>query len=178
MSKRSGDLLSAATLVFFVTIFGRLLGFVRDLIIARYFGATADTDAFLIAWMVPETVSPLLFDGAMVLVFVPLFGRELEKEGTVGNLLSRTFSPVAVALAILSTAVALSAPWTVPLLAPGLPASTEVSAVNMMSIASITIFFIGLAGYMRAVLNSYQVFGVPAAVYVGYNLGILVSILL
>jgi putative peptidoglycan lipid II flippase len=115
LSKRSGDLLSAAALVFLVTVFGRLLGFIRDLMIARYFGATADTDAFLIAWMVPETVSPLLFDGAMVWVFVPLFGRELEKKGTVSSLLSRTLSPVAAALAILSAAVALSAPWTVPL---------------------------------------------------------------
>lgn len=177
MSKGS-NLLSAAALVFVVTTFGRLLGLVRDLVIARYFGASADTDAFLVAWMIPETVSSLLLDGAIVFVLVPLFARELEKEGTIRNLLPRTLPSVAAVLVVLSAAVALSAPWTVPLLAPGLSASTELLAVRMVGIASITIFFIGLAGYARAALNSHQIFGVPAAVYAGYNLGILGSILL
>lgn len=177
LSKRSG-LLSAAALVFVLISFGRLLGFVRDLVIARYFGATAETDAFLLAWMVPETVSPLLLEGALAFVLIPLFARELEKEGTLKTLLSLTFPPVAVALLVLSAAVALSAPWTVPLLAPGLSASTELAAVRMVGIASVTIFFIGLAGYARAALNSQNIFGVPAAVYAMYNIGILGSILL
>lgn len=177
MSKRR-ELLSAAALVFIVTTLGRLLGFVRDLVIARYFGATTGTDAFLIAWMIPETVSPLLLEGAMALVLVPLFARELEKEGTVEEILRRTLAPVAAALLVVSAAVALSAPWTVPLLAPGLPASTELSAIRMVGLASVTIFFIGLAGYARAALNSRQIFGIPAAVYIGYNIGILGSILL
>ena len=177
MSQRS-TLLQAAALVFVVTALGRLLGFVRDLVIAQYFGATSDTDAFLIAWMIPETVSPLLLEQAMALVLIPLFARELEREGTISGLLPRTLLPTAAALLVLSAAVALSASWTVPLLAPGLPASTELAAVRMVAIASITIFFIGLAGYARATLNSCHVFGVPAAVYAAYNLGILGSILL
>jgi putative peptidoglycan lipid II flippase len=175
---KGSSLLSAAALVFVVTTFGRLLGFVRDLAIARYFGASADTDAFLIAWMIPETISPLLLDGAMIFVLVPLFARELEKEGTIEGILPRTLPPIAAVLLVISAVAALSAPWTVPLLAPGLSASAELSAVRMVGIASVTIFFIGLAGYVRAALNSHQIFGVPAAVYVGYNLGILGCILL
>lgn len=164
--------------MFAVTVLGRLLGFVRDLVIAQYFGATSTTDAFLIAWMIPETASPLLLEQAMALVLVPLLARELEKEGSIKGVLPRTLGPVAAALSATSAVVALSAPWTVPLLAPGLSPSTELSAVRMSQIASVTIFFIGLAGYARAALNSRQIFGVPAVVYIAYNLGILGSILL
>lgn len=179
MSKRRLEsLLPAAALVFIITIFGRLLGFVRDLVIARYFGATAHTDAFLIAWMIPETVSPLLLEGALILALIPLFAKELEKQGTIEGLLTRTFSPILAILLVLSAVVALSAPWTVSLLAPGFSASAEQEAVRMVGIASVTVFFIGLAGYARAALNSYQIFGVPAAVYACYNLGILGSIIL
>ncbi len=177
MSKPS-KLLSAATIVFVVTTLGRLLGFVRDLVVARYFGATAETDAFLIAWMIPETVTPLLLDGALILVLIPLFSRELEDKDTLEGLLPRTLPPIAAALLALSIAVALSAPWTVPLLAPGLSASAKQDAIRMVGIASATIFFIGLAGYARAALNAREIWGIPAAVFAAYNLGILGSILL
>jgi len=170
--------LSAAALVVVVTTFGRLLGFVRDLVIAHYFGANANTDAFLIAWMIPETVTPLLLEGVMLLTLMPLFSRELERRDTLEKILSRTLAPIIAVLLVLSAAVALSAPWTVPLLAPGLSTSTEFMAVRMVGIASVTIFFIGLAGYAWAALNSKHIFGVPSAVYAAYNLGILGSIVL
>jgi putative peptidoglycan lipid II flippase len=54
----------------------------------------------------------------------------------------------------------------------------ELLAVRMVGVASITICFIGLAGYARAALNAYQIFGIPASVYAAYNIGILGSILL
>lgn len=164
--------------MFAVTTLGRLLGFVRDLVIARYFGAGVETDAFLIAWMVPETVSSLLLDGAMGFVLVPLFARELGKGVPMKDLLARTLPPVLAALSAVSAAVAVSASWIVPLIAPGLSASAELSATKMVWIASTTIIFIGLAGYARAALNAHQIFGVPSAVYAGYNLGILGSVLL
>lgn len=178
LRNHSDKLLSTVALVVVVTSSGRLLGFIRDLLIARYFGADAETDAFVIAWMIPETVSPLLLEGAMLLVLVPLFAQELEKKGTIKGLVPRTLSSIAAVLLVLSAAVAFSAPWTVPLLAPGLSVSTEQEAVRMVGVTSVTIFFIGLAGYARAVLNSYQIFGVPSAVFAAYNLGILGSILL
>jgi len=170
--------LSAAALVVVVTTFGRLLGFVRDLVIAHYYGASANTDAFLIAWMIPETVTPLLLEGVMLLALMPLFARELERRDTLEEVLSRTLPPIIAVLLVLSAAVALSAPWTVPLLAPGLSTSTKLMAVRMVGIASVTIFFIGLAGYAWAALNSKHIFGVPSAVYAAYNLGILGSIVL
>jgi putative peptidoglycan lipid II flippase len=153
-----------------------LLGFVRDLVIAQYFGATSATDAFLIAWMIPETVGPLLLDGAMSFVMIPLFARELEARGTLREFVSRTLLPVAAALLAVSIVVALAAPLVVRILAPGL--AEPDSAVEMVRIAASTVLFIGLAGYAGASLRARQVFGIPAAVYMAYNVGILACILI
>jgi putative peptidoglycan lipid II flippase len=170
------SLLQAAVFVFVVTTLGRLLGFVRDLVIAQYFGATSTTDAFLIAWMIPETVSPLLLDGAMSFVLIPLFARELEARGTLREFVGRTLLPVATVLLAVSIVVALGAPLMVRFLAPGL--AEPDSAVQMVRIVACTVLFIGLAGYVGASLRAHQVFGIPAAVYVAYNVGILACILI
>lgn len=175
MSERR-SLLQAAVFVFVVTTLGRLLGFVRDLVIAQYFGATSTTDAFLIAWMIPETVSPLLLDGAMSFVLIPLFARELEARGTLREFVGRTLLPVATVLLAVSIVVALGAPLMVRFLAPGL--AEPDSAVQMVRIVACTVLFIGLAGYVGASLRAHQVFGIPAAVYVAYNVGILACILI
>lgn len=174
MDKR--NLLNAAMLVTVIVMSGRFLGFIRDLVIARSFGASPETDAFILAWTIPETAGPLLLDGAMIFVLVPLFAREIELRGTPKEFVARSLLPVSAALLVMTASVALTAPWIVQILAPGLAAPDL--AVQMVRIASVTVFFLGLSGYVRAVLNAHQIFGVPATVYIAYNVGILGSILL
>ena len=176
MSDKSRGILQAVALVAGITTLGRLLGFVRDLVIAKYFGASAATDAFMVAWTIPESVSSLIMEGAMVFVLVPMFTRELELTGSMRGLVARSFLPVAVALVALTGLAALLAVWLVRVLAPGL-ADPE-SAVQMVRVTALTIFFMGLAGYATAALNARQIFGIPSAVFAAYNVGILDAILL
>ncbi|MFC1402238.1 hypothetical protein ACEZDJ_13180, partial [Streptacidiphilus sp. N1-5] len=61
---------------------GSLLGLFRDLLLARYFGAGQGTDAFLVAWTVPETAAPLLIEDAMAFLMVPAFSLALSAEDT------------------------------------------------------------------------------------------------
>ncbi len=174
MGGKTRGILRTAALVAAVTTLGRLLGFVRDLTIAQYFGASAETDAFMVAWTIPESVSSLVMEGAMIFVLVPLFSKELELTGSVRGLVSRSLLPVAVALLAFTLLTAFLALWLVQILAPGL-AEPELAA-RMVRIAAATIFFMGLAGYATAALNASQIFGIPAAVFAAYNLGILASI--
>jgi putative peptidoglycan lipid II flippase len=60
----NATIVRAAAITAALTAVGSFLGLIRDLLLARWFGATGSTDAFLVAWTVPETVSPLLVEGA------------------------------------------------------------------------------------------------------------------
>src|SRR5215204_5192851 len=175
MESRGRSLLRAAALVAAVSVLGRVLGFVRDLVIAHYFGASSLTDAFMVAWTIPETAAPLLQEGAAVWVLVPLFAKELEDQGTLRDSVTRSFLPVVVILLLLASVLALTAPWVAQVLAPGL--DDHELADQMVRMAAPTIFFLGLAGYATATLNAQQIFGIPAAVTAAYNLGIIGCIL-
>ncbi|MEO3887100.1 lipid II flippase MurJ [Nonomuraea sp. B5E05] len=153
---------------------GSLFGFVRDLLLGTTFGADAGTDAFLVAWTIPETAAPLLIEGAMAFVLVPLFSRAVEAGDDLRVLVSSTLPYLCLALAALSAVAAAGAPWLVGLLAPGIPRADL--AADCMRVASVTILTFGLAGYLSAALRSHQTFAPPAAIYVAYNLGIIVCL--
>ncbi len=155
---------------------GSLLGLIRDMYIARYFGASADTDAFLVAWTIPETVTPVLGEGALLYLLVPLLSREIELRGSPQRVLDRTFLPVVVTLAVLAGAVALAAPAIVAALAPGL-VEPEV-AVRCVRVASVTVLFLGLSGYMTATLRATGSFLISPWVYTVYNVVILALMML
>jgi putative peptidoglycan lipid II flippase len=172
----TGTVLRAAALAAGLTALGSLLGLLRDLSLARFFGATGETDAFLVAWTVPETASPLLIEGAMAFLMVPIFVRALAEQGTLGGVVRATLPRIAAPLALTAGAVAVAAPVLVHLLAPGLSEPAE--AVRAMRVTAVTVLTFGLAGYLGAALRSAHVFGWPASIYIAYNVGILGSMAL
>jgi murein biosynthesis integral membrane protein MurJ len=172
----SGLIVRATVLAATLTVLGNVLGLVRDLLLARFFGATGETDAFLVAWSVPETASPLLIEGAMAFLMVPIFVQAMAKQGGLAAAVRSTLPWIAGVLALTAAAVALTAPLLVHLLAPGLVEADL--AVRCMRATSVTVLTFGLAGYFGAALRSVHVFGWPAAIYIAYNLGILASIVL
>jgi putative peptidoglycan lipid II flippase len=168
-------LLRTTLLVAGITSVGTLLGFVRDLILARFFGASAETDAFLVAWTIPETATPLLMEGAMLLLLVPLFARELEEKGSLRDIVSRSLVPITTILLLLTMTIAVAAPWLVAALAPGL-ALPEL-ATRSVRTTSVTILFLGLCGYVMAALRARHLFNITATVYMAYNIGIVGTVL-
>jgi putative peptidoglycan lipid II flippase len=173
-----GDTLARAALVTVaITMAGSLLGFVRDLLLARYFGATGGTDAFLVAWTVPETAFPLVVEGVMSLLMVPLFSRALSAGGslyTMDDVVRATLPRILALLAAAAAAVAAGAPWLVRLIAPGL-AHPEL-AVACTRWTAVTVLAFGLAGYLSAALRAHHVFAAPATIHLAYNAGILALI--
>jgi putative peptidoglycan lipid II flippase len=162
---------------------GAVLGLARDLLIAGYYGANGETDAFLVAWTLPETAVPLLIDGAMTLLMVPIFCRALElraqqtiRTGTpaadpVRAAVAATLPALLAALVCVSALVAATAPWLVSALAPGL-ANAALGVAAMRTIA-VSVVFVGVAGYLVAALRSHLVYGPPAMITVAMNVGII-----
>ncbi|MFG2005052.1 lipid II flippase MurJ [Spirillospora sp. NPDC048911] len=153
---------------------GTVLGFVRDLTMAHLFGASSSTDAFLVAWTVPETMSPLLIEDAMALIMVPAVARRLQHHEGVRPLIAAALPRLAAGLALAMVGVILCAPLLVEILAPGLHDAAP--AVLCVRFTAVTILTFGIAGFMSATLRAQHCFGPPASIYLAYNLGILTVI--
>ncbi|MEU2085942.1 lipid II flippase MurJ [Streptomyces albus] len=169
----------AAAVTAALTAAGSLCGLLRDQAIAQLFGADAATDAFLVAWTVPELASTLLIEDAMALVLVPAFSVALarraaggaEGDDPVRTLVAATLPRMALWLAGAAGLLALAAPQVVRVLAPGL---ADVStAAACLRLTALTVLFFGVAGYFSAALRAHRHFVAPAAIYVAYNCGII-----
>ncbi|MFV2216726.1 lipid II flippase MurJ, partial [Actinomadura sp. LOL_016] len=169
-----GSVGRAAALSGVLVAAGTGLGFLRDLVMAHLFGASRGTDAFLVAWTIPETVSPLLIEDAMALLLVPVVTRLLARGDGLRGFVGRTLPRMVAVLAALTVTLALAAPLVVGLLAPGLPGHR--SAVLCVRLTAITVVTFGIAGFMSATLRAHHRFGPPAAIYAAYNVGILALI--
>jgi putative peptidoglycan lipid II flippase len=176
----------AAAVTAALTVAGAVLGLVRDQLVARLFGAGGETDAFLIAWTVPEFAATLLIEDAMALVMIPAFSLALSRRAArapggprasdpVGRLVSATAPRLLLALGCAAVLVAVAAPRLVRLLAPGLAAPGL--AVECTRLTAVTILGFGAAGYLSAALRAHRRFLPPAAVYVAYNTGIIATVL-
>ncbi|HSK91684.1 MAG TPA: murein biosynthesis integral membrane protein MurJ [Euzebyales bacterium] len=174
--ERTGRAQRAVLIILLLTAAGRLLGFGRDLVLAALFGASAATDAFTVAWTVPETASPLLLEDALVYVLIPLFTLHLRNDGNLDEIVRRSLVTVVAALGAVSLAVALAAPWLVGALAPGL--AEPGIAVDSVRLAALTVLAMGVAGYITSALRVHDVFAPTAAVYAAYNFGIIALTLL
>lgn len=158
-----------------LSVASSVLGLLRDLLIASLFGASAQTDAYVLAWTVPETATPLLTEGAMALVLVPLFARALQQRGSLAEIVARTALPLFVALGLLTAALALAAPALISAFTPGLADSSL--AVRSLRASSLTVLFLGASGYVIAGLRARGSFLLPAAIYFAYNIGIVTCVL-
>jgi len=179
---RRGFLAKAFGVTALLSAAGSALGLLRDLLLARYFGANQGTDAFLVAWTVPETAAPLLIEDAMAFLMVPAFSlalvlREERPHGPdpVRQLVKATLPWLLLALCALSAGAALGAPQLVDLLAPGL--ADPGLAVTCTRITAFTILPFGVAGYLTSALRAHHRYTAPATIYVAYNVGILALLL-
>jgi len=150
---------------------GSVLGLFRDLLLAKFFGASGGTDAFLVAWTVPETAAPLLIEDGMSYLMVPVFSKASRTRRGTRYAIDSTWLPLTVVLSAISLLVILTSPLIVRVLAPGL--ADPALATTCTRLAGLTVLFFGLTGYAAAGLRSHHVFGSPAAIYLAYNAGIL-----
>jgi putative peptidoglycan lipid II flippase len=176
------SLLKALATVSSMTLLSRILGFVRDLAIARVFGAGLFTDAFFVAFKIPNLLRRLFAEGAFSQAFVPILSEFKERRGAQeARLLVDHVAGTLAAVLFLVTAVGvLAAPAIIYLTAPGFAATPEKFelTVGLLRITFPYIFFISLTAAAGGVLNTYSRFWVPAFTPVLLNVSFIVFALL
>lgn len=174
-----GFLAKAAFGTAVLSILGSVLGLVRDQSLARLFGAGRDTDAFLVAWTVPEFAATLLIEDGLAFALVPAFSLALARraQGAPGDpvraLVAGTLPKLALAFAGVGALLIAGAPQFVGVLAPGL--RDPGLAVGCTRLTATCVLTFGLAGYCSAALRAHRRFLAPAAIYVAYNTGIITA---
>ncbi len=157
-----------------MTMISRILGFVRDVIIAKYFGATAGADAFFVAFKIPNFFRRLFAEGAFSQAFVPVLAEAKEKRGkqAVKQLVDAiSFRLGGILLLLTAFGVFGSSLWMM-VFAPGFIDDPEKFnlASDMLAITFPYLLLISLVAFSSAIMNTYNQFAVPAFTPVFLNL--------
>lgn len=165
-SSEQSKVAKAAGVVGLATLLSRVGGFLRDLVIAYFFGAGPAADAFFVAFRIPNLLRRLFAEGTLTIAFIPVFTEVLAKQGKEeAKLLARsTYGLLALTLLVVCGLGMTFAAEVVRVMAPGFSADGQLFALTV----SLTrwcfpyIFFISLAALAAGVLNSQEHFFAPA----------------
>lgn len=178
----SPSLLRSSAVVGSMTMLSRVLGLARDVILAAVIGASANADAFFIAFKIPNFLRRLFAEGAFSQAFVPVLAecRENGGQAAVRALVDRVAGVLGGVLFLLTALTLLAAPLVAGLFAPGYIAQPEKFALtsNLIRITFPYLMLISLTGMCGAILNSYGRFAVPAFTPVLLNLSLIGASLL
>ena len=171
MTARPIRLLAGFATVGVWTMASRVLGFVRDILIAAFLGSGPVAEAFFVAFRLPNMFRRFFAEGAFNMAFVPMFAKKLEGDGEAG---ARGFAHQAVsglfAVLVIFTIVAqIAMPWMIFALASGYDGERFDLAVTFGRIVFPYILFISLAALFSGVLNSFGRFAAAAAAPVLLN---------
>ncbi|WP_166265095.1 murein biosynthesis integral membrane protein MurJ [Providencia sp. M-27] len=160
------NLLKSLAAVSSMTMMSRVLGFIRDAIIARVFGAGAAADAFFVAFKLPNLLRRIFAEGAFSQAFVPILAEYKNQQGEEAT---RTFvayiaGMLTLALAIVTILGMIAAPWIIYVTAPGFTDDADKFALttDLLRVTFPYIFLISLASLAGAILNTWNRFSVPA----------------
>ncbi len=175
------NLLRALATVSSMTLLSRVLGFVRDFVIARSFGAGATTDAFFVAFRLPNILRRMFAEGAFSQAFVPILAAYRRQLGDAEalTLTSRVATVLGLAVTAISAFGVFAAPVLVYISAPGFAADADKFAltVEMTRITAPYILFMSLVALAGGVLNTWSRFAIPAFTPVLLNLSFIIMAL-
>jgi putative peptidoglycan lipid II flippase len=175
------SLLRALLAVSSLTMVSRVLGYVRDFLIARVFGAGLATDAFFVAFKIPNLLRRMFAEGAFSQAFVPVLAAHKEKDPEgVKALIDRVATLLFVAVALAAALGMAIAPLIVHLTAPGFAADAEKFelTVTLLRITFPYIAFISLVALAAGVLNTWNRFSIPAITPALLNVSFIAATLL
>jgi len=163
----------------FFTIISRLLGYLRDVLIAIFLGTGVLADVFFVAFRIPNTFRRLFSEGTFNSAFVPSYSFELAKGKKQSNNFSNNiFNILFLGLFFLVLIVQIFMPFFVSIIAPGFVDDTDKMsiAINLTRITFPFLFFVSLASFFSAILNSHNKFAAASAAPIILNI-ILIGIL-
>jgi len=166
--------LRTGLVVFGGVLAGRLVGFVRDLLVSAMFGRTVQADVAVLVMTVPDALLNILVGGAMGAALIPEFKRRSPAEGW--RLFVQASQLVLAVAVVLTLALSFGAGWVVRLVAPGVASSAMDTARPLVAICLWAVPLTALAAVNRAFLQSRDRFGPPALSAFLYNLSLVVAL--
>jgi len=154
----------AAGIILFGTIIGKIAGFTREILIAKYFGASMVTDAYFVAYNIPMVLMFMVIGGGVYTALVPVFTKylTLKEYKILWRLSSIIISYTFIISSVVITLIMLFAPYLVKFLGYGLEPKALDLAVKLTRIMSPIVMFIGLMTVLMGMLHSFQHFIVPS----------------
>jgi putative peptidoglycan lipid II flippase len=167
----------AAGVVSFFTFLSRILGLVRDMVIAGLFGSGLVADAFFVAFRIPNLLRRLFAEGSLTIAFIPVFTEylTLKTKKDAFDLARVVLTTLSILLAVVTLLGILFSPWIVRIQAFGFGGSgiKYDLTVLLTRIMFPYIFFISIVAFFMGVLNSLRRFAAPAAAPILLNVGII-----
>jgi len=181
-SPQTPSLFRAFATVGSYTMLSRITGFVREILTATYLGAGAVSDAFFVAFTLPNLFRSLFAEGAFSAGFVPIFAQRLEKEGPARAkaFADEAFAMLTVVLAAFTTLMIIFMPAVLYLMAPGfaeIPGQME-RTTELARIAFPYLMFVSLTMLQSGVLNAMHHYAVAAAAPVLLNITLIAALLI
>ncbi len=159
------NLLGALARVGSLTMLSRILGFLRDAVIARTFGASMATDAFFVAFKLPNLLRRIFAEGAFAQAFVPILAeyKETRSKEATEAFIRHVAGMLSFVLVIVTALGILAAPWVIQASAPGFKEPKKILlSIDLLKITFPYILFISLSSFVGSILNSYHKFSIPA----------------
>ena len=175
----NSGLLGSSFVVSIGTMLSRVLGLVRDVVLANLLGAAPNADAFFVAFKIPNFLRRLFAEGAFSQAFVPVLTetREQGSHEAVRHLVDRVAGVLGGSLFVLTALAMVMAPWVALIFAPGF--SRDVAKLALTADLIVWtfpyLFLISLTGFCGAILNTYGRFAVPAYTPVLLNLSLITA---
>lgn len=171
------NLLKSLATVSSMTMISRVLGFIRDAIVARFFGAGMATDAFFVAFKLPNLLRRIFAEGAFSQAFVPILAEYKSQQGeeAARTFVSYVAGLLTLVLAVVTAIGIIASPIIILITAPGFtePVEKFELASLMLKITFPYILLISLASLAGAILNTWNRFSVPAFVPTFLNLSMI-----
>ncbi len=173
----SSSISSAALIISAAGILSRVLGLLRDRILASHFGAGDTLDVYYAAFRVPDLLYNLLILGALSAAFIPVFtgliARNEEKEAW--KLADSLLNAALLALLIISGIFVIFTPALMKLITPGFSGDKMAQVVMLTRIMFLSPIFLGISGIFGGILNSLKRFLIYSLAPIMYNLGIIIG---
>ena len=175
------NLLSSTSVFSFYTLISRVLGYVRDILIATFLGTSVYADAFFVAFRLPNTFRRLFAEGTFNAAFIPSYAEEkLKGENSRKNFADNIFNLLLFFLIFLILVVEIFTPFVVYLIAPGFYENFEKFnlATEFTRITFPFLIFVSLSSLLSGILNTNNKFAVAAAAPIVLNVVLILSLLL
>ncbi len=175
------ELVRSSAVVGVATLLSRVLGLLRDVVLANLIGAGSNADAFFVAFKIPNFLRRLFAEGAFAQAFVPVLAQTREQGGNaaVRELIDRVAGMLGGILTGLTVLTVMASPLVAMLFAPGFlrdPAKLALTG-ELIKLTFPYLLLISLTGFAGAILNSYQRFAVPALTPILLNLSLIAAAL-